>query len=74
LPFKKDKADVSAISVQLNLTMLHEAAIDELAPKMWLYVNSQDKVNTADFSANHPSELFHGRDLGGSSGETQSRD
>src|SRR5262249_732398 len=54
---KKDKADVSGISVQVKLTMPREAsAIDELAPKISLYANSQNKVNTADFSANHP---FH---------------
>jgi hypothetical protein len=57
--------------------MLHAAAaIDELAPKISLYANRHDNVNTADFSANHPSsrELVHDRDLGGSSGETRSQD
>jgi hypothetical protein len=58
---KKSKADMSVISAHLNLTMRHAAAaIDELAPKIWLYANSlyansEDKVNTADFSAHHPS-------------------
>lgn len=55
---KKDKADVSGIFVQVKLTVPNDpAAIDELAPKISLYANSQNKVNTADFSANHPFHL-----------------
>jgi hypothetical protein len=55
---KKDKADVNGIFVQVKLTVPQNAgAIDELAPKISLYANSQNKVNTADFSANHPFHL-----------------
>lgn len=55
---KKDKADVSDISVQVKLTVPKDpAAIDQLAPRISLYANSQNKVNTADFSANHPFHL-----------------
>ena len=55
---KKDKADVSNISVQVKLTVPRDpAAIDQLAPRISLYANSQNKVNTADFSANHPYHL-----------------
>lgn len=55
---KKDKADVSGISVQVKLTVPKDpAAIDQLAPKISLYANSQNKVNTADFSANDPFHL-----------------
>ena len=55
---KKDKADVSGISVQVKVTVPKDAAaIDQLAPKISLYANSQNKVNTADFSANHPFHL-----------------
>jgi len=55
---KKDKADVSGIAVQVKLTMpKRPEAIDELAPRISLYANSQNKVNTADFSANHPFHL-----------------
>jgi len=44
---KKDIADVSTIPVLLNLTMPPAAAaIDELASKLWLYADSQNKVNT----------------------------
>jgi hypothetical protein len=55
---KKDKADVGGIVVQVKLTVPNDpAAIDEFAPKISLYANSQNKVNTADFSANHPFHL-----------------
>jgi hypothetical protein len=55
---KKDRADVSGIFVQVKLTVpVDPAAIDQLAPKISLYANSQNKVNTADFSANHPFHL-----------------
>jgi len=55
---KKDKADVREIMVQVKLTIPRQAKdIDELAPKISLYANSQNKVNTADFSANHPFHL-----------------
>jgi hypothetical protein len=55
---KKDKADVKGIFIQVKLTVPQDAgAIDELAPKISLYANSQNKVNTADFSANHPFHL-----------------
>jgi hypothetical protein len=55
---KKDKADVSGISVQVKVTVPKDpTAIDQLAPRISLYANSQNKVNTADFSANHPFHL-----------------
>lgn len=55
---KKEKADVSGIFIQVKLTVPRNAGtIDELAPKISLYANSQNKVNTADFSANHPFHL-----------------
>jgi len=55
---KKDKADVSGISVQVKLTVPKDpTSIDQLAPRISLYANSQNKVNTADFSANHPFHL-----------------
>ncbi len=55
---KKDRADVSNISVQVKLTVPKDpASIDQLAPRISLYANSQNKVNTADFSANHPFHL-----------------
>jgi hypothetical protein len=55
---KRDKADVSNISVQVKLTVPKDrAAINELAPKISQYANSQNKVNSADFSVHHPFHL-----------------
>lgn len=55
--YRKDKADVSNIYVQVKLTVLKDASrIDTFVPKISLYANSQNKVNAADFSANNP---FH---------------
>jgi len=50
---KKEKADVSHVTVQVKLTVVNEASkVAEFVPKISLYANSQNKVNTADFSAN----------------------
>jgi hypothetical protein len=74
---KKDKADMSAISVQVKPDDAARSRCDRrTGAEISLYANRHDNVNTADFSANHPSsrELVHDRDLGGSSGETRSQD
>jgi hypothetical protein len=56
--WKKDEADVSNIYVQIKLTCPSKPdAIDALAPKISQYANTQNKVNTADFSANEPYHL-----------------
>jgi hypothetical protein len=56
--WKKDKAVVSDIHVQIKLTCPNDVtAIDELAPKISQFANTQNKVNTADFSANDPYHL-----------------
>jgi len=50
---KKEKADVSHVTVQVKLTVVNEAAkVAEFVPEISLYANSQNKVNTADFRAN----------------------
>ncbi len=50
---KKEKADISHVTVQVKLTVVNEAAkVAEFVPLISLYANSQNKVNTADFSAN----------------------
>ncbi|MFZ2410121.1 MAG: AIPR family protein [Candidatus Methanoperedens sp.] len=55
--YRKDKADVSNIYVQVKLSVLKDATkIDSFVPKISLYANSQNKVSVADFSANNP---FH---------------
>jgi hypothetical protein len=52
----KDKADLSKIYVQMKLTVLTPDQLEEVVPLISRYANSQNKVNEADFSANHP---FH---------------
>lgn len=54
---KKDKADVSEAFVQVKLTVIDDVEkMDEFVPLISQYSNSQNKVQTADFSANDP---FH---------------
>ena len=55
---RKDDADVSAIRVPLKLTVLADPTqIETVVPDISRYANSQNKVNTADFSANNPFHL-----------------
>ena len=57
--WRKEKSDISQVVVQVKLTLPREKArIDEFVPNISRYANSQNKVNTADFSANGP---FHQR-------------
>ncbi len=54
---RKDKADVSEVFVQVKLTVIDDIErMDEFVPLISQYSNSQNKVQTADFSANDP---FH---------------
>ena len=54
---RKEKADISKVSVQVKVTVVHRAEqVSEFVPLISLYANSQNKVNTADFSAN---DVFH---------------
>jgi hypothetical protein len=54
---KKDKASLGNLLVQVKLTVLEDRQkIDAFVPLISQYANSQNKVNAADFSANHP---FH---------------
>jgi hypothetical protein len=55
--WKKEKRDVSQLMVQVKLTVANDPELlTEFVPLISLYANSQNKVNTADFSANGP---FH---------------
>jgi len=53
---RKDKADISGIYVQIKLTVVDRARVDEIVPLISRYANNQNKVSEADFSANDP---FH---------------
>jgi len=51
----KDKADLSKISVQMKLTVVHNPEfIEKIVPKISEYSNTQNKVQVADLAANHP--------------------
>ncbi|MGG3491286.1 AIPR family protein, partial [Brevibacillus choshinensis] len=55
--WKKDKADLSHIFIQFKLTVLKDPEkMDIIVPRISEYANSQNKVQSADFSANDP---FH---------------
>ena len=55
--WKKEKTDISDVVVQVKLTRAKDSGVlAEFVPLISLYANSQNKVNTADFSAHGP---FH---------------
>lgn len=54
----RDGADLDGIHVQMKLTVVEPERLDEVVPLISRYANSQNKVNEADFSSNHP---FHVR-------------
>jgi hypothetical protein len=54
----RDRQDVSKVSVQAKITIVPPQHIESLAPQISRYSNTQNRVNEADFSANHP---FHVR-------------
>ena len=50
--------DLSGVFVQMKLSIVNPEKIDEIVPKISRYANTQNRVNAADFFANHP---FHVR-------------
>ena len=49
------EVDFSKVFVQMKLTVISEKEdMDEIVPKISLYSNNQNKVQTADFSSNDP--------------------
>lgn len=50
----KDKADLSNVYVQMKLSVINEDKIASFVPKISQFANTQNKVNAADFFANHP--------------------
>jgi AIPR protein len=55
---RKKGADLSKVFVQMKLSIVAPERTMEVVPKISEYANSQNKVNAADFFANHP---FHVR-------------
>lgn len=54
----KAKRDLTKVFVQMKLSIVSSEATEDLVPRISEYANSQNKVSTADFFANHP---FHVR-------------
>ena len=54
----RDGVDISDVFVQAKITIVAAENLDELVPQISRYANTQNRVNEADFSANHP---FHVR-------------
>lgn len=54
---RKDKADLSKVFVQMKLSIISKELSEEFVPKISEYANTQNRVNAADFFANHPFHL-----------------
>jgi hypothetical protein len=55
---RRDKADISAIFVQMKLSVIESEESELVIPRISEYANTQNRVNAADFFSNHP---FHVR-------------
>jgi len=51
---KKDKAELGTIFIQMKLSVIPPEKTVEVVPKISEFANSQNRVNAADFFANHP--------------------
>jgi hypothetical protein len=53
--FKKDRADLAGVFVQMKLTVIkNRGNFSEIVSKISEYANTQNKVSTSDLSANNP--------------------
>jgi hypothetical protein len=53
----KSKANLEHVYVQMKLTIVPSEQLEQVVPKISEYANTQNKVNAADFSSNHPFHL-----------------
>lgn len=51
---RRDGADLSLVDVPMKLTVVPPEALDELVPLISKFANTQNRIQEADFSANHP--------------------
>ena len=51
---KRKNVDLSKVFVQMKLSIVDPQIADDVVPKISEYANSQNRVNAADFFANHP--------------------
>jgi hypothetical protein len=54
---RKGTVDLSKVFVQMKLSIIPPERAEAVVPKISEYANSQNKVNAADFFANHPFHL-----------------
>lgn len=54
--FRKKDVDLSKVFVQMKLSIVEPSRAVDIVPKISEFANSQNRVNAADFFANHP---FH---------------
>lgn len=54
---KSKDIDLSGVFVQMKLSIVRPERAEEVVPKISEYANTQNKVNAADFFANHPFHL-----------------
>jgi hypothetical protein len=53
----KKKVDISAVYVQVKLTVVRPDDVEVVVPRISEFANTQNKVNAADFFSNHPFHL-----------------
>jgi AIPR protein/Abortive infection phage resistance protein N-terminal domain len=51
---RRDKIDVSGVRVAMKLTVVPPNRLDEFVPLISKFANTQNRIQEADFSANHP--------------------
>jgi len=54
---KKEGADLTAIHVQVKLSVVESDRVNDIVPRISEYSNTQNKVSAADFFSNHPFHL-----------------
>ena len=52
----KNNSDLSRVYVQMKLSVVDQELLEKIVPRIAQFANTQNKVNAADFFANHP---FH---------------
>jgi len=51
---KQNNTDLSEVYVQMKLSVVEREMLEEIVPAISQYANTQNRINTADFSSNHP--------------------
>lgn len=51
---RRDGADLTQVNVALKLTLVPPEKVNELVPRISRYANTQNRIQEADFDANHP--------------------